>query len=164
MNREAWWATVHRVAKSWTRLKRLSMPKSWCNLECNGWCLDLFCWLFWVHFKGPVWWLLTRKLFCIYSISTLLKNWRLRRVMEFVRKSPWRKAWQPTLAFSPGESCEQRSLVSYKSIVSQRVRHGWSDLALTHPELSVSRGNISLPFYGTCKALLKNLCLSSAIF
>ena len=25
MNRGAWWATVHRVAKSWTQLKRLSM-------------------------------------------------------------------------------------------------------------------------------------------
>ena len=25
MDRGAWWATVHRVAKSWTRLKRLSM-------------------------------------------------------------------------------------------------------------------------------------------
>ena len=25
MDRGAWWATVHRVAQSWTRLKRLSM-------------------------------------------------------------------------------------------------------------------------------------------
>jgi len=25
MNREAWWATVHKVAKSQTQLKRLSM-------------------------------------------------------------------------------------------------------------------------------------------
>ena len=25
MDREAWWATVHVVAKSWTQLKRLSM-------------------------------------------------------------------------------------------------------------------------------------------
>ena len=24
MDREAWWATVHEVAKSWTRLKQLS--------------------------------------------------------------------------------------------------------------------------------------------
>ena len=24
MDREAWWATVHRVAKTWTQLKRLS--------------------------------------------------------------------------------------------------------------------------------------------
>ena len=25
MDRRAWWATAHRVAKSWTQLKRLSM-------------------------------------------------------------------------------------------------------------------------------------------
>ena len=33
MDRGAWWAIVHRVAKSWTRLKRLSM---------NGWIYILF--------------------------------------------------------------------------------------------------------------------------
>ena len=27
MDRGAWWATVHSVAKSWTRLKRLSMTR-----------------------------------------------------------------------------------------------------------------------------------------
>ena len=30
-----------------------------------------------------------------------------------VRKIPWRRAWQPTLVFSPGESHGQRSLVGY---------------------------------------------------
>ena len=29
MNRGAWWATVHRVAKSWPRLKWLSMQARW---------------------------------------------------------------------------------------------------------------------------------------
>ena len=29
------------------------------------------------------------------------------------RKIPWRRAWQPTLVFSPGESHEQKSLVGY---------------------------------------------------
>ena len=31
----------------------------------------------------------------------------------WVRKSPWRRAWQPTLVFLPGESHGQRSLGSY---------------------------------------------------
>ena len=31
----------------------------------------------------------------------------------WVRKIPWRRAWQPTPVFLPGESHEQRSLVSY---------------------------------------------------
>ena len=42
-------------------------------------------------------------------------------------RSPWRRAWQPTPVFLPGESHGQRSLVD--SIGSQRVRHDRSDLA-----------------------------------
>ena len=30
-----------------------------------------------------------------------------------VRSIPWRKAWQPSLVFLPGESQGQRSLVGY---------------------------------------------------
>ena len=30
-------------------------------------------------------------------------------------KSPWRRAWQPTPVFLPGESCGQRSLVGHSS-------------------------------------------------
>ena len=38
------------------------------------------------------------------------------RDVEFdpwVRKIPWRRTWQPTLVFLPGDSHEQRSLVGY---------------------------------------------------
>ena len=31
----------------------------------------------------------------------------------WVRKIPWRRAWQPTPVFLPGESHRQRSLVAY---------------------------------------------------
>ena len=31
----------------------------------------------------------------------------------WVRKSPWRKKWQPTPVFLPGKSCGQKSLVGY---------------------------------------------------
>ena len=30
-----------------------------------------------------------------------------------VGKIPWRRAWQPTPVFMPGESCGQRSLAGY---------------------------------------------------
>ena len=40
----------------------------------------------------------------------------------------WRRKWQPTLVFLPGESCGQRSL----SIGSHRMGHDWSDLACMH--------------------------------
>ena len=40
----------------------------------------------------------------------------------WVRKIPWRRAWQPTLVFLPGESHGQRSLMGY-SPWGHRVRH-----------------------------------------
>ena len=36
-----------------------------------------------------------------------------RRFDPWVRKSPWRRKWQPTPVFLPGESHGQRSLVCY---------------------------------------------------
>ena len=33
----------------------------------------------------------------------------------WVGKIPWRRAWQPTLVFVPGESHEQRSLFGFSS-------------------------------------------------
>ena len=35
------------------------------------------------------------------------------RFDPWVGKTPWRRAWQPTPVFSPGESHGQRSLVGY---------------------------------------------------
>ena len=46
----------------------------------------------------------------------------------WVRKTPWRRAWQPTPAFLPGESHGQRSLVG-----SQRVGHD-SRLSTAQPQ------------------------------
>ena len=49
---------------------------------------------------------------------------RRRRFDPWVRKIPWRRAWQPTPVFVPGESHGQRNLVCYlQSIGSRRVRH-----------------------------------------
>ena len=44
LDRGAWQATVHRVAKSWTRLKQLSMKASFYQITL--WCWSLMhCWL-----------------------------------------------------------------------------------------------------------------------
>ena len=48
----------------------------------------------------------------------------------WVAKIPWRRAWQPTLVFFPGESHGQRSLEGY-SPWGHRVGHDSSDLAGT---------------------------------
>ena len=49
-----------------------------------------------------------------------------------VGKIPWRRAWQPTPVFLPGDSHEQRSLVGLQSIGLQRVRHDLGNLAHTY--------------------------------
>ena len=43
----------------------------------------------------------------------------------WVGKTPWRREWQPTPVFLPGESHGQRSLVGYSSW-GCRVRHDWA--------------------------------------
>ena len=40
-------------------------------------------------------------------------QFRRRRFVPWVGKIPWRRKWQPTPIFLPGESHGQRSLVGY---------------------------------------------------
>ena len=54
----------------------------------------------------------------------------------WVGKIPWRRAWQPTAVFLPGESQRQRSLVGY-SPSGHRVEHDWSRSARTHAHTQV---------------------------
>ena len=49
-----------------------------------------------------------------------------------IGKIPWRRAWQPTPVFLPGESCGQRSLAGYGPW-GGRVGHDRSDLARKDP-------------------------------
>ena len=54
------------------------------------------------------------------------------QILSLGPEVPWRRAWQPTPVFLPGESHGQGSLASYiQPTVSKRVRHEWSDLACT---------------------------------
>ena len=62
---------------------------------------------------------------------------RLKRcIYSWIGKIPWRRAWQPTPAFLPGESHGQRSPAGYRQGL-QRVGHEWSDLAHTHTHTHV---------------------------
>ena len=49
----------------------------------------------------------------------------------WVGKIPWRRAWQPTPVFLPGESHGWRGLAGY-SPWGRRVGHHWSNLARMH--------------------------------
>ena len=59
------------------------------------------------------------------------RSCRRCRFDPWVRKSPWRRAWQPTSVFLPGESHGQRSLAGY-SPWRCRVGRNRSDLVHTH--------------------------------
>ena len=54
------------------------------------------------------------------------------RLDPWVGKIPWRRAWQPTPVFLPGESHGQRSLEGYHPLGLQRVRYYLSDLVFMH--------------------------------
>ena len=55
-----------------------------------------------------------------------------------VGKIPWRKKWQATPVFLPGEFQGQRSLAGYgKEIMLQRVRQDWSNFTRTKIWLSI---------------------------
>ena len=77
------------------------------------------------------------QLFHTIKVSSSTLPWWLRwqriclqcrrpRFDPWVRKIPWRREWQPTSVFLPGESHEQRSLVGYNP---------WS-----HKELDTTEG------------------------
>ena len=50
----------------------------------------------------------------------------------WVRKIPWKRAWQPTPVFLPRESPWAEQPGGPQSIRLQRVRHNWCDLACMH--------------------------------
>ena len=67
-----------------------------------------------------------------YRGDFLLAQWERVRLQcrrcgfaPWVGKIPWRRAWQPTAVFLPGESHRQRSLAGY-SPSGHRVRHDWA--------------------------------------
>ena len=60
------------------------------------------------------------------------RNCKRRGFHPCIRKIFWRRAPQPTPVFLPGEVHEQRNLVGYQFIVSQRVRHDWGNSTHTH--------------------------------
>ena len=56
----------------------------------------------------------------------------------WVEKIPWRKAWQPTPVFLPGESPWAEKSGGLQSMGSQRVGYDWSDWAHMHQEIGCS--------------------------
>ena len=87
--------------------------------------------------KTADWWEFADKNFPSTALSWLLqytvpwfRQWRTclqcrrPRFNPWVRKIPWRRKWQPSPVFLPGESHGQRSLAGYMGL--QRVGHDWA--------------------------------------
>ena len=64
------------------------------------------------------------------------------RFDPWVRKIPWRRAWQPTLVFLPGESHGQRSLEGYSPYSCKES--DMTDLAHTYIHHSLDRERAGL--------------------
>ena len=73
----------------------------------------------------------------IRSLITLGRRWWLRQwrihlqrmrpgFKSWVGKVPWRRAWQPTPVFLPGESLWTEEPGGLQPMGSQRVRHNWA--------------------------------------
>ena len=72
-----------------------------------------------VFHKSPV-------LTCLLRwIENSRKFEKSRKLWNQIKKIPWRRKWQPTPLFLPGESHGRRSLVGY----SPRVAKGWTQLS-----------------------------------
>ena len=86
----------------------------------------------------------------VQELPWWLSRWRIclqcRRCRRhgfdpWVRKIPWRRAWQHIPVFLPGKFHGQRRLVGLLSVASQRVGHEWSDWAHTYLHKNLLTGN-----------------------
>ena len=71
------------------------------------------------------------------GLSGKESTWQCRRHKRcefdpWVRKIPWRRAWQPIPVFLPVESHRQRSLAGYSPWGSQRVWQDWPTKHIMH--------------------------------
>ena len=81
----------------------------------------------------------------LYPFYTLINSKKKKRIClqcrrpgldPWVGKIPWRREWQPTPVFLPGEFHEQRNLVG-QSPCGHRVKHNWA--TNTKYNLDISR-------------------------
>ena len=65
----------------------------------------------------------------------------------WVRKTPWRRKWQPTPVFLPGKSHGQRSLAGYSPWGLKRVGHRTEPLSTyAHPEETGDASRMRSPY------------------
>ena len=146
MDRGAWQVTFHRVAESQT----------WNGTPLQYSCLEN-------PMDGGAWWA------AVHGVSksrTQLSNF----TFTFMH---WRRKWQPTPVFLPGESQGQGSLVGFrlwcrrvghsnKSMGLQRVRHDW--VTNIHTHIMLPFRVVMLPLVRQCiwEACMRAQCIEGA--
>ena len=95
----------------------------------------------WAQWAGVLRWVFSCENLWASQVALVVKNltanvgdYQRPRFNPWVGKMPWRRAWQPTPVFLPGESHRQRSLEGY-SPQCHRVGHNWNNLARTHVKI-----------------------------
>ena len=110
------WPRPHNLQKTkprpgWLQKPRLFPFTTW------SWHSCLLLILFIFRASWLPWWLSSKESGC---------QWKRHGFYPWVRKFPWRRKWQPTPVFLPGNSHGQRSLVGYSLQGCKRVSHDWA--------------------------------------
>ena len=154
MDGGAWWAAVHRVAKSWTRLSDFTFTSHFHALEKEmathssvlAWRIPGTAELGGLPSMGSHrvrhdWNDLAAAVVFVWGFPggasgkepTCQCRRHKRCVFDpWVRKIPWKRSWQSTSVFLPRESPWIEEPVRLWFIGSQRVGHDWSDFTHTH--------------------------------
>ena len=123
-------------------------PINGSNLACFSWNKNLF--YLWIsvifiskhHFGPSLLGSMTKWISKNSSLVAQMVNLQCRRpgFDPWVGKIPWRREWQPTPLFLPGEFHGQRRLVGYSPWGCKRIGHDWVTntftLSLSHKDSS----------------------------
>ena len=119
MDRGAWWATVHRITKIWTRLSNFTFTFTLLVIQIPSSYKDA-CHIG-LGFPGST---------MIKNLPANDKQTRRHGFDPWVRKIPWKRKWKPTPVFLPGESHGQRA---WRATVHE-VEKSWTQLS-THAHI-----------------------------
>ena len=120
MDGGAWWAAVHGVTKSQTRLSDFTFTFPFYALEKEmATHSSVLAWKIpWMEEPGG-----------LQSTGLLRVRHDWATSFSLFTFMHWRRKWQPTPVFLPGESQGRGSLVGSRLWGRHRVGHDWSDLA-----------------------------------
>ena len=119
MDWRAWWATVHRVAKSRTRLSNFTFISLNVLEKAMATHSSTLAWkLPWTEESGG-----------LQSMGSQRVGHDWMTSLSLFSFMHWRRKWQPTPVFLPGESQRRGEPGGLPSMGLHRVGHDWSDLA-----------------------------------